>query len=281
MGFNTGLGMAGSYYAATANPIEAFPTLAGEVSADLVIVGAGCTGLSAALHAAERGLKVIVLEGGKVGWGASGRNGGQMIPGLRKGAVELVKAYGAERAKVVLDLAFEARDLVLALIKRHAIACDLKTTGHLLGAVKASDMRWMEEEADCLAEVIGYGGVEVISAVRARAEVDAPYHGALIDRGGGHMHPLNYTLGLAKAAVAAGVTIFEQSPAVRIERAAGGVTLSTATGAVRARHAILAGDASCRWPTTSSPPSRSPRRARSFPMMSPFPTAGSWSTTIG
>ena len=243
MGFNTGLGMAGSYYAATANPIEAFPTLAGEVSADLVIVGAGCTGLSAALHAAERGLKVIVLEGGKVGWGASGRNGGQMIPGLRKGAVELVKAYGAERARVVLDLAFEARDLVLALIKRHAIACDLKTTGHLLGAVKASDMRWMEEEADCLAEVIGYGGVEVISAVRARAEVDAPYHGALIDRGGGHMHPLNYTLGLAKAAVAAGVTIFEQSPAVRIEPAAGGVTLSTATGAVRARHAILAGDA--------------------------------------
>ncbi len=243
MGFNDNLGMAGSYYAATANPIESFPPLTGEAGADLVVVGAGCTGLSAALHAAERGLKVVVLEGGKVGWGASGRNGGQMIPGLRKGAVDLVKAYGAERAKAVLDLAFEARKLVLDLIERHAIACDLKTTGHLLGAVKVSDVRWMEAEVDCLAETIGYRGAEVISASEARNEVDTPYHGALVDHGGGHMHPLNYTLGLAKAAVAAGVTIFEQSAAMRIAKVAGGVTVSTANGAVRARHAILAGDA--------------------------------------
>jgi gamma-glutamylputrescine oxidase len=94
MGFNDGLGMAGSYYAATANPAPSLPPLVGEVEADLVVVGGGCTGLSAALEAAERGLSVILLEGGRIGWGASGRNGGQMIPGLRKGAAELVKAYG-------------------------------------------------------------------------------------------------------------------------------------------------------------------------------------------
>ncbi|TGV91520.1 FAD-binding oxidoreductase, partial [Mesorhizobium sp. M2E.F.Ca.ET.154.01.1.1] len=89
------------------------PALAGDVEADLVVVGGGCTGLSAALHAAQRGLKVVLLEGGKIGWGASGRNGGQMIPGLRKGAVGLVKAFGQERAKALFDLAFEARGLVL------------------------------------------------------------------------------------------------------------------------------------------------------------------------
>ena len=90
-----------------------------------MVVGGGCTGLSAALHAAERGLKVVLLEGGKIGWGASGRNGGQMIPGLRKGAKGLVKLYGPERAKVLFDLAFEARGLVLDIIERHAIDCDL------------------------------------------------------------------------------------------------------------------------------------------------------------
>ena len=111
------------------------------------VVGGGCTGLSAALHAAERGLKVVLLEGGKIGWGASGRNGGQMIPGLRKGAKGLVKLYGPERAKVLFDLAFEARGLVLDIIERHAIDCDLRLTGHLVGAVNGSDLKDLEEEA--------------------------------------------------------------------------------------------------------------------------------------
>ncbi len=108
MGFNSGLDMERSYYAATASPAPHHAPLAGEVDADLVVVGGGCTGLSAALHAAERGLKVVLLEGGRVGWGASGRNGGQMIVGLRKGADELVRLYGRERARALFDLAFEA-----------------------------------------------------------------------------------------------------------------------------------------------------------------------------
>src|SRR5471030_1420530 len=115
--------MAGSYYVATAHPAPAYPSLSGEIDADLVVVGGGCTGLSAALHAAERGLGVVVLEGGKVGWGASGRNGGQIIPGLRQGAVELVRAYGPERAKALFHLSLAARALVIDLIERHAIAC--------------------------------------------------------------------------------------------------------------------------------------------------------------
>ncbi len=242
MGFNSGLDMARSYYAATAHPAPALPALAGEVEADLVVVGAGGTGLSAALHAAERGLKVVVLEGGKVGWGASGRNGGQMIPGLRKGAVELVAAYGVERARALFDLSLEARSLVLERIARHAIACDLKTTGHLLGAVKPAHARALEAEVRCLNEVMAYPQAGWLSAAEARDEVAAPYHGGLLDGGGGHLHPLNYTLGLAEAARAAGVTIYEHSAAIGLSRQ-GGVRVTTAKGAVRARQAVLAGDA--------------------------------------
>ena len=242
MAFNDGLAMASSYYVATAAPWDERPPLAGEREADLVVVGGGCTGLSAALHAARAGLSVIVLEGGRVGWGASGRNGGQIIPGLRKGAAELVRLYGVERARALLDLAFEARDLVVGLIGDYGIACDLKLTGHLLGAVKPSDLACMEEEARCLATTMGYPHVDVLTARQASREVATAYHGGLLDRRGGHMHPLNYTLGLAHAALAAGVVIHEQSEVIGLSTREG-VLVRTRAGAVRARHAVLAGDA--------------------------------------
>ena len=243
MAFNTGLGMAGSYYVATAHHSQAFATLASDVEADLVVVGGGCTGLSAALHAAERGHSVVLLEGGRIGWGASGRNGGQIIPGLRKGASELTATYGRERARALLDLALEARSLVLELITQHAIDCDLRLTGHLLAAVRSRDMRNLEAEARCLTNVMGYHDAELLSKDEARRQVDAPYEGGLLDRGGGHMHPLNYTLGLARAAARAGATIHQDTEAVRLTSEAGRVRISTAEGSVAARHAILAGDA--------------------------------------
>jgi len=242
MGFNSGLDIERSYYVATANPAPRHPPLAGETDADLVVVGGGCTGLSAALHAAERGLKVVLLEGGRVGWGASGRNGGQMIVGLRKGAAELVRLYGRERARALFDLAFEAWGLVLDMIERHAIECDLRKTGHLVCAVSDGDMAWAERELECLTGVMNYPHMRLMSAAEARAAVNTPYHGALFDALGGHMHPLNYTLGLARAAVAAGVIIHEDSAALKLDRRSG-IRVETAGGAVRARHAVLAGDA--------------------------------------
>ncbi len=235
--------MPASYYVATANPWTAAPPLVGEARADLAVVGGGCTGLAAALFAARAGLSVILLEGGAVGWGASGRNGGQMIPGLRKGAVELMSTLGAIRTRALLDVAFEARDLVVGLIEDHAIACDLKRTGHLLGAAKATDIRWMEAEAKCLATVMNYPHVDVLSPSQARAQVDTPYHGGLLDRRGGHLHPLNYTLGLAEAARAAGVAVHEGSAVTALGPAPGGVRAETRSGVVLAKRAVLAGDA--------------------------------------
>ena len=242
MSFNDGLNMAGSYYAATSNPAPEHPPLTGAIDVDLAVVGGGCTGLSAALHAAERGLSVAVLEGGKVGWGASGRNGGQVIPGLRKGAVELTKAYGVERARALFDLALEARTLVGDLIRRHAIDCDFHATGHLLAAVKDSDLRGMEAEADCLGRVMDYHEVYLLSAADTRAQVASDYRGGLLDRCGGHMHSLNYALGLAEVAQAAGAAIYENSPAIGLTRGAIN-RLITPDGVVRARMVLLAGDA--------------------------------------
>jgi gamma-glutamylputrescine oxidase len=240
--FNDTLNMSGSYYAATANPAPEHPRLITEVDVDLAVVGGGCTGLSAALHAAERGLSVAVVEGGKVGWGASGRNGGQVIPGLRKGAVELTRAYGAERARALFVLALEARSLVVELIERHAIDCDLRMNGHLLAAVKDRDMREMEAEVDCLSRVMDYNEAYLLSAADTRAQVASDYRGGLLDRWGGHMHSLNYALGLARAAQAAGAAIYEHTPAIGLTKGAIN-RVTTPEGAVRARMVLLAGDA--------------------------------------
>src|SRR5512135_1846562 len=115
-----------SYYSATANPAPARPPLAGEVSADACIIGGGYTGLSAALHLAERGYRTLLLESHRIGWGASGRNGGQLNTGLRKGPGELVAMFGRDDARQLFDLAEEAKATVRERVRRHAIACDLK-----------------------------------------------------------------------------------------------------------------------------------------------------------
>jgi len=243
-GFNDGLGFQQSYYLATAADAPRRPQLLGETTADLCVVGGGCTGLSAALHAAERGLSVVLLEGGRVGWGASGRNGGQIIPGLRKGALELIARYGSAEGRALFDLALEARGLAVDLIQRHTIACDLKLTGHLAAAAKSSDMDHYAREVDALAEAMDYPYARLVSQADMAEELSSPgYYGGLIDELGGHYHPLNYTLGLARGAQATGVAIYEASAATRLNQTAAGVRVETALGAVTAAKVVLAGDA--------------------------------------
>lgn len=240
---NTGLGMERSYYVATANPFASAPTLKGEASADVVVIGGGYTGLHAALNAVERGFSVILLEAGRIGWGASGRNGGQMIPGWRKGAGELISTFGKAKARVLFDLALAARTLTLERIERHGIACDVRTNGHLTAAVKPTDLGWMRAEAQTLAGVMDYPHARVLDREDARERLDSPiFHGGFLDAGGGHVHPLNYALGLADAARSAGVRLFENSRALGIDTQSG-VTARTAAGQVKARYGVLACDA--------------------------------------
>ncbi len=241
--FNSGLGMERSYYVATANPFAPAARLEGEASADVVVIGGGYTGLHTALNAAERGYSVILLEAGRIGWGASGRNGGQMIPGWRKSAGELIVRYGEARARLLFGLALEARTHTLERIVRHDIRCDARLNGHLTLAAKRSDLAWMGAEAETLAKVMHYPQARVLSAQEARAKVDSPhFHGGLLDEFGGHLHPLNYALGLAEAARAAGVRLHEQSRVTAMDTASG-VIARTDTGAVRARYGVLACDA--------------------------------------
>jgi len=226
-----------SWYAATAAPLPPFPSLAGEVTADVCVVGGGYTGLSAALHLAEAGLEVVLVEAQRVGWGASGRNGGQVGSGQRRDQGWLEARLGAERARLLWHLAEEAKALVRELVERHSIACDLKP-GVIHAARRASEVPHYAEEAEKLARDYGYAAVEPLDrmGIAARVGSDA-FHGGLLDRGGMHLHPLNYALGLGRAVAAAGVRIFERSRVEAIEP-----EVRSAAGRARAHFTVLAGN---------------------------------------
>jgi len=234
--------MAQSYYAATASPSPKHPVIVGNIKADLIVIGGGCTGLSAALFAAKQGLRVVLLEGGKLGWGASGRNGGQIIPGLRQGPQELAKRYGTEEAKRLFTLAVSARDLVTDLIEEHDIACDLALTGHLYAARRA-DLDGLRREAEFAAQEMDYPHLAALDRCDLAGEIATDhYEGGLLDRRGGHFHPLNYALGLARAAEAAGVSIYQETPVIDLKYNSN-VTARAARGSVTAPLGVLACDA--------------------------------------
>ena len=234
--------LAHSYYAATANPSAAPARLAGHQKADVVVVGGGFSGLSAALACAEKGLSVILLEAGDIGSGAAGRNGGQLIPGLRWGIREIDAAFGRVRARAIFDLAWSAGQRVRDRISRHEIACDLKS-GHLAAACKPAHFADMQREAEMLTREFGWQSVTVVPAAEMGAHVrGGDYCGGLYDRCGGHFHPLNYALGLADAARQAGVRIFTHSRVVSLSDDRR-VIAETAAGSVEADHAVLATDA--------------------------------------
>jgi gamma-glutamylputrescine oxidase len=230
-----------SWYAATANDATEHPRLQGEVDADVCIVGGGYTGLSAALELAERGYKVVLLEAARIGWGASGRNGGQICSGYAAGIARLIGWVGAEDALRLWLVAEEAKAIIRQRVDRHAIACDL-AWGYLHAALKRRHMRETAEELDQW-ERWGYREARLVEQAELHELVaSSTYVGGLLDRGGGHLHPLNYALGLARAARAAGATLHEQSRVLRLE-GEGPVRVATAEGAVRARYVVLAGNA--------------------------------------
>jgi gamma-glutamylputrescine oxidase len=207
-----------SYYSATAKGIGEPEVVTSNHRCDVCVIGAGFTGISSALHLAESGYDVIVLEANRVGWGASGRNGGQLHSGQRKGQQELEKLFGRDRAHVLWQLAEESKAMVKDRISRHNIDCDYKP-GLLHAAYKKSDLTHFKSEISKIQQDYGYAHIQYVTKQEMSEMLGTDiYHGGILDDSAGHLHPLNYVLGLSNAARQAGVRIFEYSPVTEISQ---------------------------------------------------------------
>ncbi len=230
-----------SYYAVTRTPLDPFPKLQGAQSADVAIVGGGYMGLSAALHLAEKGLSVVLLEAHRVGFGASGRNGGQVGSGQRQDQVWLEKTVGVGHAHRLWDMAEDAKALVRDLIARHRMPVPFRP-GVAHACYTQAEATETRAYAEKLARDYGYDQTEVLDRTAIRRLIGSDrFAGGAVDRGAGHIHPLNFAVGLARAAAAAGVRIHEGSE-VQTLSPGRKATLRTAQGEVTADHVILAGN---------------------------------------
>ncbi|PXX99603.1 NAD(P)/FAD-dependent oxidoreductase [Halomonas sp. LBP4] len=230
-----------SWYAATANPAPERPALAGEIDCDVCVVGAGFTGMSSALHLAEQGLSVVVLEAARVGFGASGRNGGQIVNGYSRDMDVIEAKYGARTARALGDMAFEGNRIIRRRIEQYGIACDLRD-GNLFAACNARQLEGLREHK-ALWERYGNRELELLEGEALRREVNsARYLGGLVDHSGGHLHPLNLVLGEAAAVESLGGRVFEQSPVTEVSHGEP-VRLRTPQGVVRAARVVMAGNA--------------------------------------
>ena len=227
-----------SYYAASANPAPDHPALRGEIAVDVCVVGGGIAGCSTALHLAERGYRVALVEAQRIGWGASGRSGGQAIAGYACGQQKLIDALGLDDARKLWDISVEALSLLKERVELHAIDCDLHW-GQMHVAIKERQRTALIEEQRELEEKFGYRPLRFLE----RAEVESllatqRYCAGLYDSGSGHLHPLNYTLGLAAAARAAGVQIFENTTVLNFSHG-NPVTLTCDAGSIKANFVAL------------------------------------------
>ncbi|MDE2306251.1 MAG: FAD-binding oxidoreductase [Gammaproteobacteria bacterium] len=229
-----------SWYAATLNERVAAPTLEGESRAQVAVIGGGFAGLSTALHLARRGVEVVLLEQSLLGWGASGRNGGQVHVGLRRDQEWLERQVGEAAARRLWELALEARAHLDQLIRDYSIRCDFR--GGLLHA--DHKRRYTEDtrrHVEHLRERYGYTRLRFVDRDEVRSMVATDdYHSGSFDEGGGHLHPLNYALGIARAAQSHGARLHERSGVTQIARAGAEWSVRTGAGRVRAAQVVLA-----------------------------------------
>ena len=230
-----------SYYAATANVATEFPRLQGEHHCDVAVVGGGFTGVSTMLHLAERGYDVALVEANRVGWGASGRNGGQLIDGFVNND-KIEKRFGKHAAEMTYRMGLDGRDIVVQRIEQYGIECDL-TFGFLDLALRPADVR------EFIARAEAYDRANYPHEIRVVPKDDVPMHvgsksyiGGLVNMGNGHLQPLNLCIGEAAAAIELGAKVFEQSRVTHIHHGDKPRVLTDA-GSVHARKVILAGNA--------------------------------------
>jgi gamma-glutamylputrescine oxidase len=227
-----------NYYQATAHRVSAQPVLQDTVNADVCVIGAGIAGCSTALHLAQRGYRVVLLEAAEIGFGASGRSGGQLLPGYSSGQAPLVAQLGNDAARQLWDLSVTAVDLATDLIRTHGIECDLQY-GHLNVAVKQRQVIELQQQQRELLEQYQYPHARFIEREELRGLLASErYCAALYDSASAHVHPLNYTLGLARAAQQAGVIIYEHTPALNITGQES-LQIHSSHGIVNARYAVL------------------------------------------
>ncbi|HEV7986234.1 MAG TPA: FAD-binding oxidoreductase [Steroidobacteraceae bacterium] len=229
-------------WSATAPASPKFPELSGALLAQVAIVGAGYTGLSAALHLNEQGRDSVLLERHEIGEGASGLNGGQVIAGVKNDPGELLRLFGPRLGPKLIDTVGSGPDLVFELIRKHGIACDAVRTGWIQAATSERELSRIRARVD---QWRRYGAdAEVLNREQtARLIGSGYYRGAWIDRRGGTVQPLAYARGLARAAQSAGSRIYVRSPAVRLSRSSEQWRLDTPRGSVTAPIVIIATDA--------------------------------------
>lgn len=230
-----------SYYAASVNHVTDYAPLRGDAKADVCVIGAGFTGVSTALHLAERGYDVRVVEANRVGWGATGRNGGQIIGGY-SGEKTMSRRYGKDTDDRLWEMRWAGNDIIRDRVEKYAIECDLKW-GYLDVAIKARHLRDFEQaQLELTQKKFRHESRLLDAAETADLIGTREYIGALLNMGNGHVHPLNLCIGEARAAESLGATIHEQSPVTAIEYG-DKAKVVTGQGSVTADAVILAGNA--------------------------------------
>ncbi|WP_025899787.1 NAD(P)/FAD-dependent oxidoreductase [Sneathiella glossodoripedis] len=231
-----------NYYRATANKSIDCPSLDGDITADVCIIGAGFTGLGTALELSTKGLSVVVLEAGEIAEGASGRSGGQIASGYSCGMMETENIVGPDDARHLWAFSEEAKQILHERISSFKIECDYQD-GELYAAPKESHAKWLRKEQEFVERNYGYNGYRWLDTSAMRQTMaGSRYVGALLDVEGGHIHPLNYSLGMADAALKRGVQIYTNTRAKSYTEQ-NGVKVVTDTGSVTAKSLVLAGNA--------------------------------------
>ena len=229
-----------SYYAASANEQPQYPKLDGDITVDVCVVGGGFAGLSSAIELADKGYKVAVLEANHIGFGASGRNGGQLIAGLGCEQDVIEKAIGFDAAKQVWNMTIEALDLVRERVERFDILCDLQA-GFLGVSVSEKKGKSLRAWFNGMQKRYNYAA-EWIEPAYIKKWIDSPrYFNGYYDKRSGHLHPLNYCLGLARGAASLGVQIYQHSAVTQMHEGAT-VSLNTEKGQIKAKFVVLAGN---------------------------------------
>ena len=231
-----------SYYAASANTALERPPLQGDRHIDICVVGAGYSGLSTALHLAEKGYKVAIIEGAKVGWGASGRNGGQIVNGLNASLQTIKKRYGQDTANFAASLVQEGGEIIRERVTTYNIDCDLKP-GNIFTAFTPAHMKELEARRALWASY-GIENQDMLDKSELREHIGSDlYEGGMIDHTGGHIHPLNLCLGEAAAFERLGGVIYEQSPVIHCDTETARPMVKTANGTMTCGTLVLCGNA--------------------------------------